>query len=81
MARRALPAVFYQRDTEQVARDLLGMILEHRIDGRQNRAQLYKGPLRITAGDPVPDSQVGQTPRIGISRARDWPLRWIVRRG
>lgn len=49
------------------------------IDGRQNRADLSRGPLRILAGEPVPDALVRRTPRIGISRARSWPLRWVAR--
>jgi 3-methyladenine DNA glycosylase Mpg len=26
----------------------------------------------------VPDADVAVTPRIGISKCADWPLRWIV---
>ena len=40
------------------------------------------GPVRILAGDRVPDDDVAITPRIGINPANaalDWPLRWIVR--
>jgi DNA-3-methyladenine glycosylase len=48
------------------------------IDGTKNRADLSRGPLLILPGDPVPDHRVRVTPRIGISRARDWPLRWVV---
>ena len=41
-----------------------------------------RGPLRITAGEHVPDAHVAVTPRIGINPANaavDWPLRWIER--
>lgn len=48
------------------------------IDGRKNEADLSRGPLRILSGSPVPDRYVQCTPRVGISRAREWPLRWIV---
>lgn len=34
------------------------------------------GALRILAGAPVDDAEVTVTPRIGISRATDWMLRW-----
>jgi DNA-3-methyladenine glycosylase len=33
-------------------------------------------PLTICAGDRVPDAQVQVGPRIGISKAVDWPLRF-----
>jgi DNA-3-methyladenine glycosylase len=48
------------------------------IDGSKNRADLSRGPLRICEGRKVPDRLVQVTPRIGISRARDWPLRWVT---
>lgn len=35
--------------------------------------------LRILAGAPVADEEVAVTPRIGISKAVEWPLRWIMR--
>lgn len=40
------------------------------------------GPMRILAGERVPDREVAITRRIGINpanKALDWPLRWIVR--
>jgi DNA-3-methyladenine glycosylase len=49
------------------------------IDGHFNRAILQRGPLTIREGSPIPDSRVAVTPRIGITRCADWPLRWIVR--
>ena len=50
------------------------------IDGQKNGADLSRGPLRILAGDAVPNAAVQCTARIGITKARDWPLRWIVSR-
>jgi DNA-3-methyladenine glycosylase len=40
---------------------------------------LRSGPLVIRAGQPVADEQVEVTPRIGITRAAEWPLRYLVR--
>lgn len=37
-------------------------------------------PLSILAGEPVTDDQVIVGPRVGISKAKDWPLRFRVRR-
>ena len=43
-----------------------------------NCAPLQRPPLVIRAGEAVPDSLVTITPRIGISHATDWPLRWFI---
>lgn len=48
------------------------------ITGAQNKADLTRGPLRILSGQPFADRYVRCTPRIGITRARAWPLRWMV---
>lgn len=48
------------------------------IDGSMDGGWLDEPPLRILAGDPVPDEAVLVTPRIGISRAAEWPLRFYV---
>jgi DNA-3-methyladenine glycosylase len=49
------------------------------IDGRQNWNPLHRPPLLIRAGEAVADSEVDVTPRIGITKATEWPLRWVVR--
>ena len=49
------------------------------IDGRLNWKPLQKPPLLIRAGDEIPDRDVVVTPRIGITQAAEWPLRWYVR--
>ena len=49
------------------------------IDRRLNWKPLQRPPLLIRAGDPIPDRDVVVTPRIGITQAADWPLRWYVR--
>ena len=49
------------------------------IDRRMNALPLQKYPVVIRAGDAVPDRDVVITPRIGITQAADWPLRYFVR--
>jgi DNA-3-methyladenine glycosylase len=46
---------------------------------RFHGASLISSPLRILRGDPVHDRDVAITARIGISKAAEYPLRWIVR--
>jgi len=36
-------------------------------------------PLRLLAGWPVEDASVGVSPRVGVSKAADWPYRFYVR--
>lgn len=45
----------------------------------QDGLRLDRGPLRILQGDDVPDGDVVITPRIGIRKAADWPLRFLVK--
>jgi len=49
------------------------------IDGAANGARLDRPPLSILRGDDVSDADVGNSPRIGITRAADWPLRWFIK--
>lgn len=49
------------------------------VRGGMNHHPLDRPPLWIAAGRPVPDADVAVGPRIGISRAVDWPLRFWVR--
>lgn len=48
------------------------------ITGQHNGLALQRPPLVIRYGDRVPDQDVVVTPRIGITKAADWPLRWLV---
>lgn len=47
------------------------------INREQNGVRLDRGPLRILAGSELPDEDVLVTPRIGIRKAADWPLRFL----
>ncbi|HEX5970982.1 MAG TPA: DNA-3-methyladenine glycosylase [Gemmatimonadaceae bacterium] len=49
------------------------------IDGAMDGTSLRDGPITIRAGEPVPDDDVVVTPRIGIVKAAEWPLRYFVR--
>jgi DNA-3-methyladenine glycosylase len=49
------------------------------IVGAMNGTSLRDGPIIIRAGEPVSDSDVVVTPRIGITQAAEWPLRFLVR--
>jgi DNA-3-methyladenine glycosylase len=49
------------------------------IRGEQNWSDLTSSALVIRAGAPVANKDVLITPRIGVSRCADWPLRWLVR--
>ena len=49
------------------------------IDRHMNGLPLQRYPVVIRAGEAVTESDVVVTPRIGITRAADWPLRYFVR--
>jgi DNA-3-methyladenine glycosylase len=49
------------------------------IGREMNELSLQRGPLVIREGVEISDSEVAVTPRIGITKAVDWPLRWIVK--
>jgi DNA-3-methyladenine glycosylase len=48
------------------------------ITGEHNRVPLDEPPLVIRRGVDVSREAVTITPRVGISRSADWPLRWFV---
>lgn len=47
------------------------------ITGEQNGTSLQRGAVRILAGGRA-RFRVAVTPRIGITTARDWPLRFVI---
>jgi DNA-3-methyladenine glycosylase len=49
------------------------------ITGSLSGTSLRTGPIVIRSGDTIADADVDVTPRIGITRAADWPLRYLVR--
>jgi DNA-3-methyladenine glycosylase len=48
------------------------------ITGRHNGLSLFGPEIRVLEGTPVPRERVLVTPRIGVSAAADWPLRFLV---
>jgi DNA-3-methyladenine glycosylase len=49
------------------------------ITGALNGLPLSKKPIEILRGEPVPDSEVQVTARVGITKSAEWPLRWLVK--
>jgi len=49
------------------------------ITGALNGLPLRKGAIEILRGEEIPDSRVQVTPRIGITKSAEWPLRWYVK--
>lgn len=48
------------------------------IDRTHDGISLQRPPLLVREGTAVPDADVLVTPRIGITKAANWPLRWLV---
>ncbi len=44
-----------------------------------NGHDLSTPPLELRAGWTIPENRIGRSPRIGVTRARDWPLRFYVK--
>jgi DNA-3-methyladenine glycosylase len=48
------------------------------ITSAHDGVPLQRGALTIVRGTEVPNRDVIITPRIGITQASEWPLRWFV---
>ena len=49
------------------------------VTGALDGHDLARPPLVIARGESFVDSRIGAGPRIGITRAADWPLRFFLR--
>ena len=49
------------------------------IVGAMSGTSLREGPVVLRRGTEVPDADVEVTPRVGITQAAEWPLRYLVR--
>ncbi|MEO8452292.1 MAG: DNA-3-methyladenine glycosylase [Gemmatimonadota bacterium] len=52
------------------------------IDRALDGLPMARSPVVVTRSGPVPEAEVRITPRIGITKAAEWPLRywWVTRR-
>lgn len=76
LMRRRRPGVRKDRDlTNGPGKLCLAMA----IDGSMSGGSLQRGPIVIREGEPVADRDVVVTPRVGITRAAEWPLRYFMR--
>lgn len=49
------------------------------VTGDLDGHPLDRRPLILAAGQPLADADVKQGPRVGVTQARDWPLRFWIR--
>ena len=47
------------------------------LDGELDGHELWQPPLELLPGDPVAESRIRVTGRVGVSQAADWPLRFL----
>jgi DNA-3-methyladenine glycosylase len=76
LMRRRRPNVKRERDLTNGPGKLC---LAMGIVGSMSGKPLQQPPIVIRAGESLPDAGVDVTPRIGITRAAEWPLRYLVR--
>jgi DNA-3-methyladenine glycosylase len=61
-----LPRAFFDRDTELVARELLGCLLVHRVDGVERVGRIVETEAYLGVGDLAAHSSKGVTPRTRV---------------
>ncbi len=63
---KKLPRAFYDRDTRQVAEDLLGAFLVHRVNGVKRIGRIVEVEAYIGPHDRASHSSRGRTPRNAV---------------
>ena len=71
--------LFVARDPRDLANGPGKLCAALGITGAMDGAALDAGPVRLGPGAAYADADVVVTPRIGITRAAEWPLRYLVR--
>jgi DNA-3-methyladenine glycosylase len=66
------------RKVEQLASGPGRLTLAMGITRRHNGADLTRGPLLVLAPEHKLEIKIVATPRIGISKCVDWPLRFVI---
>ena len=66
------------RRVEELASGPGKLTLAMGISRRHNGADLTRGPLTVRALGPEPPIEIQSTPRIGISRSKEAPLRFLI---
>jgi len=51
------------------------MGISRALDGHS----MPKAPIVIVPGEPPTEESIATTPRIGLTKAADWPLRFAIR--
>jgi len=57
---------FYERPTEQVARNLLGKVLVHRLEGHTLTGRIVEVEAYVGVHDPAAHAAAGRTPRTDV---------------
>jgi len=66
LAAARLPRAFYDRDTATVARELLGCLLVHRVDGEERIGRIVETEAYVGAHDLASHSSKGITKRTRV---------------
>jgi DNA-3-methyladenine glycosylase len=77
-----LDELYQRRPAARRDRDLTNgpgkLCAAYGITGSLDGTSLQRGLVRIARGAAIADTAVAVSPRIGITRAADWPLRFFV---